>query len=176
MSILKQKHKENKKVFKSYINLLSDDKEREYICNRIEEQILYYDNKSKYYKNCYRFITVVSLLASSCIPIMTVIISEYISIKIIIAILASIVTVMTSLEALFGFKNLWIQYRISCEQLKSITFLYITQNGIYSKLSHEEAFNKYVTICEDYFANEFDSWKVLTKDENKNVNALLNSN
>ena len=142
---------------------LSEEKseEKEYIENRIQKQIEYYDQKSEKNKKTYRFLMILNVIAGALIPIFSLVSDTSLPIQIIISALGASISIIISVVSLYNFRELWVQYRTNCEMLKSTLYLYNTKSGIFHNNSESENFHLLVDTCEKYIVKEFTSWQIL---------------
>lgn len=132
--------------------------ELEYLNNRLLEQINWYDQKAiknqKYYKN----FSIASFIISSVIPILTFL-GENIIVKTLIAIAGASVSVITYIININTYKDLWMQYRMNCEILKSEVIKFKNKVSPYNS---EDAFLILINNSEQYFTKEFAKWQAIT--------------
>lgn len=136
----------------------------EYIKQRVNDQITYYDKKSIRYKSLHFYITFFSIILSSSSSVILLIgskittINEYLSIT--AAITAAIVTILLSLDKLGKYQELATQYRRTCEELKQELFLYQMDSGEYINDKKDTLF---VQRCESIITTEVGNWSQLTE-------------
>lgn len=140
-----------------------------YIGKRLIAQIEWYDKKSIIYQKRYKQLMLVSFILSAFIPVLTLLMELDFGflIRIIIIALSSSVTVISSILTLYGFKDLWIQYRSNCEMLKSILHRYKTKTGEFISGSESDDFKLLVITCEEYMIKEFKNWGSLYNNKNQ---------
>lgn len=109
--------------FTPYLDLMDDCNIKKYISNRVIKQINWYDEKSIHFQTQFKWMSIISIILSASIPILTTFnLQTNLNIKIIIAILSSLVTIITSILSLCKSRELWIEYRTCCETLKSLLY------------------------------------------------------
>lgn len=139
-------------------NTIDDIAIRNYIDNRLLGQIEWYDKKSAIYQKKYKKWTIASAVLSAIIPILTLALEYSVVFKFAIAIISSIVSVISSILTLNKYKELWVQYRTNCEILKSVLHRYYTRTGEFNSSEDHENFKSLVTSCENYLTKEFSTW------------------
>lgn len=75
--------------------------------------------------------------------------------------------VLLSILYLCEYRNLWIEYRSSCEILKSILHRYFTQTNEFKTTDNNKRFKLLVSTCEEYMTKEFQTWTELSHDTSK---------
>lgn len=163
----KEKEDKSKNEFEFYLSKIEDETIKEYISKRVIGQINWYSEKSSYNQNKYKHLNVISICISIIIPGLSIISDFHWAIKFAIAILSSGVAGISSIMALFNYKDIWVQYRISCETLKSNLILYFTHQNQYKDLDEDEAFSKLISSCEAHFTKEFSEWRLTLVERDK---------
>lgn len=130
-----------------------------YIKERLDNQINWYDRKSMINKKYFICFQVIQILFSSLIPILSLLSVPYI--KITIAICGAIVSISSSIQNLNKFHENWIEYRMVAETLKHEKYLFLTKSGIYSddKINN----NLLVERIENIISHENINWSQITK-------------
>lgn len=166
---MKNKQNNIKDEFEYYLNSIKDQRVEQYISNRILKQIEWYDNKSLNNQFKYKIFTTISIIISATIPVLTNFLdlkySKYI--KLCIALFSTIATILSFIITLNNYNELWINYRTSCENLKSITYRFLTKSGEFKDLDDAKAFELLVMICENYMEKEYKYWKSMQMDNSK---------
>lgn len=129
---------------------------QEYIKNRVDNQIDWYDKKSTKNKKAYLSIKVCSIIFSAAIPVLTglSVYSKYY--LIFVSIFGSLTLILTSLSSIFRWHDNWIRYRSISEQLKHEKYAYLTNSGVYE--SNSLTFNSFVDRCESFISSENINW------------------
>lgn len=112
----------------------------EYLDNRVEHQIAWYDNKSRVNQIWFKIFRIVEVVAAAFIPFLSCISSKYAILPYVIGFLGIVIAVSTALSSLYKCQENWIQYRTTAEQLKHEKFLFKTGAGIY------DSQNSYLTF------------------------------
>lgn len=146
----------------------TDAKIQNYLDNRILRQIKWYDNKSIRARNWYKIWMILSIAANGLIPIVSLLDFPIFS-KIAVVLLGSFTAAITAVLGLFGYKDLWSQYRYNCEMLKSMLHRFYTDTGEFALLpSGTKKFNQLVASSEEYMTNQFKNWLSGSKKQNEN--------
>lgn len=121
----------------------------EYIKNRLDDQINWYDKKSATQKKWYYRSKLVTLVCTSSIPVISVALRHQSFTVIITASIAAVATVTEGILTLTKWHEKWIAYRSNAETLKHEKFAYLTSSGAYSNMSDEEKFHNLVDRTEN---------------------------
>ncbi len=142
-------------------NLSSEEKD--YIENRVINQIKWYDSKAIHTQKYYKSLSIFSFVLSSSIPLL-VLMDNKISEKYIVAFIGAIVSIISYIINICSYKDLWIKYRTNCELLKSKLQLYLYYHNS-SKNHSSVEFQNFVLECEKFFSDEFLSWETYNKNQ-----------
>lgn len=141
--------------------------EKEYIQERLDDQINWYDNKSirsqKLYKRCKKLV----IILSASIPFFVGFITE---LKIWATVVSAIGVIITFIEGWLGLSKYhenWIEYRSICEILKHEKYMYLTKTGVYDT---EEPFKLLVERVESIISKENVNWANLNNNQNGGIN------
>ena len=131
------------------------DKDK-YIKERIDDQITWYNKKSKTNKFMFRLFSLLLIIAATSIPFITGYITDTTpALKFIVGLLGVFVAVISGIISLNKFQENWIQYRTTCETLKHHKFLFLAA----AKPYHEEnAFQQFVENVESLISKENSQW------------------
>lgn len=163
--------------YQPYLDKMPDSSLKNYIISRVINQIDWYDRKSIDKQEMYKRLSVASIILNGVIPI-AVLLSDYgIIIKLIIATLSSAAGIINTIVALGNYKDLWVQYRLNCETLKSILYRFFLRSGEFKGLDIDDPalHNTLVTCCEELMAKEFQAWLSSTSRIATNSNKELNN-
>lgn len=146
--------------FKVYLDNIQDENMRNYIDKRVIGQIEWYDNSSIKNQKKYRSLIVISTIMSGIIPVLTLFLDLECGFmfKVIISILSACAAIISSISAVFNYRELWINYRVNCEVLKSKLHLFFNSPD-------EKSYLKLIEDCESCMTSEFRSWEKLKTDE-----------
>ncbi len=113
--------------------------EEEYLKNRLDNQIDWYDKKSGWHQGWHKKLRFLEILAAASIPFLTGYITDSSpDMKIVVGTLGILIAVVSGAVALFKFQEHWLQYRTTAESLKHHKYLYLTNTAPYNK---DDAFN-----------------------------------
>ena len=96
---------------------------------RLEDQLEWYERRSRSAKNAYRRVQTAQLLLSAVVPVVAALEVR----AAITAAVASLVVVAEGLQQLFQWQPEWLAYRSTAEALKHEKYLYLAHAGPYRK-------------------------------------------
>ena len=133
---------------------------QEYLEQRLDNQIAWYDAKSQYNQRAYKRIRVFEIVAATAIPLLSGTMTLGSSGALMVGVLGAAIAVCSGVSALFKFHELWIEYRSVAETLRHHKFLYLTGARPY----HEaDAFVLLVEAIEGVISKENSSWNSLSQ-------------
>ena len=126
--------------------------EEEYIEQRVEDQILWYDKKSKNNQKLYKWIKFIEIFLSALLAFLAVVLPENL-IKYVSVFIGFILVILAGIASLNKLQENWIQYRTTAEVLKQEKYLYLTKSGPYSEGKKFELFVERIenTISKEEF-------------------------
>jgi len=132
----------------------------EYVSERVDDQITYYDVQSKNSQKAFKILTSIQIISGALIPIISgfsksIDYSEWIT-----ALLGLAVTCTTAFLALNKYQERWINYRTTCETLRHLKHLFITRSSPYKD---EESFDGFVNDIESVISKENSEWSSYIK-------------
>lgn len=139
--------------------------EQEYIKNRLEDQIKWYDRKSQWNQKRYKILRITEMVTSALIPVFMPFADSSSWFKILLALGGSAVAVIIGIQGLYNFHENWIEYRMIAETLKHEKFLYETKAGVYE--TAERPFKLLVDRIESIISHENINWSQLNKSSAK---------
>ncbi|MFY0630857.1 MAG: DUF4231 domain-containing protein [Flavobacteriaceae bacterium] len=139
--------------------------EQEYLSERVDGQIAWYNKKSGINKGYHLKSKALIIIFSALIPFATgYISSERVWLDYGIASLGVLIAILTGLSTLFKFQDKWGDYRLTAEALTHEKYLFQTASGVYN--SHEKPFKLFVFRVEKLISKEVTAWSEYTsKDE-----------
>lgn len=137
--------------------------QNEYLKQRLNDQIDWYDKKSAIQKKWYYWSKVATLICTASIPVISVIFRHQSFTAIITATIAAIATIAEGILTLTKWHEKWIAYRSNAEALKHEKYSYLTSSGVYSNLNDNEKFHTLVERTENIISNENTNWASLGK-------------
>lgn len=129
--------------------------EEEYLQSRVDDQILWYDQKSLSSQRKYKTLKSFEILAASFIPVIAGFGKGYMPVEMVIAILGALVAIAAAMISSNQYNENWIKYRTTCESLKHEKFLFLTQTHPYNI---ENTFCLFVSRVEDLISRENTIW------------------
>lgn len=135
----------------------------EYIADRVEGQIAWYDRKSRLNKQGFLVLQVITLLASASIPVFALF-SGDIWARLAVAILGSTTAVTAAIVSLYQFREHWIEYRTTAESLKHEKYMFQTNTGPYTG---DDAFSVFVDRVEALVSQEHTTWQQRLKTQKR---------
>lgn len=135
----------------------------EYISERVDDQITYYDSQSKSSQSSFKNLTSVQIVSGALIPVISgfsqhIDYSEWIT-----AILGLAITISTAALVLNKNQERWINFRTTCETLKHLKYLFLTSSSPYKG---ESSFDKFVNDIESVISKENSEWSSYINKQN----------
>lgn len=141
----------------------------EYIKDRLNSQIQWYDLKSKKQKLWYYCLHGLQISISSSIPVMVGFAGKLKWILVIVSVCGGLVTIIEGVTSMVQLHEKWIQYRQICESLKREKYMYENLAGVYDDQDIDLK-KTLVKRCESIISNEVTNWANLDNVERKRVN------
>lgn len=130
--------------------------ENEYLDQRIQDQINWYDKKSGYNQKWYKRLRLLEIISATFIPFLAGYLSETtICLKVIIGFLGVVVAVLTGIISIYQFQENWIKYRTTAETLKHEKYLFLTKVEPYDT---DNSFSILVKRIEAIISKENSEW------------------
>lgn len=136
---------------------------KEYIEKRVDNQIEWYDKKSKTAQKWYKVYQIVEIILATLIPLLAGYSQSYKQIAFIVGLFGAIIAIIESITKLYKFHENWIQYRTTCEMLKYQKHLYLTGSAPYNS-ADETVDNVFVRTIENIISSENNQWKLINTD------------
>lgn len=133
--------------------------EQEYLDQRLEDQIEWYDSKSVKAQNNYKRLRMAEMVFSASIPILVTFWNNSKWISTTVAILGACITIFAGIHGLYNFQENWIEYRSTAEILKHEKYMYLTKSGIYAE--EKTDFKQLVDRVESIISHENINWAQL---------------
>ena len=131
-------------------------KPEEYVQERLEGQINWYDRKSRYNQKMFKWLRFGEIIVAASIPFIAGLITkENQCWKTLVGSMGVIVAVISGVLALFQFHERWIEYRTTCESLRKEKYLFLTGTEPYTG---ENTFETLVQRVEMLVSKENTSW------------------
>lgn len=104
---------------------------------RLEDQICWYDRKSRSAQSRYKSIKIVQIAVAAAVPLATVF--NFYDPGKITAVLGLTMLILEGLQQLNQYQESWITYRSTCEALKHEKFTFLAGAGPYSRVDDPNA-------------------------------------
>jgi len=139
--------------------------EDEFLKERVDDQIRWYDKKSQWNQKCYKRLRITEIVAAAAITLLAGYISpECVSMKVIVGFLGFLIAIITAVVSLYHFQENWIEYRTTCESLRHEKYLFLTKTEPYNTV---EPFALFVQRIESLISTENTKWSQLIKSPKK---------
>ena len=145
-----------------------------YIINRLGDQIEWYDMRSSKYKKQWERFRKTIIILSACIPFLVGLIGMNFGdhpndifdmvLKLVVGVAGVVIAVLESLNQLYKNQTLYIDYRITAEQLKQEFSYFMGKGGKYEGLKKDESYSTLIANCESIMANENNRWAEVSRD------------
>lgn len=126
----------------------------QYMQDRVDDQLAWYSKKSASNKSWHHRMQLVTLIAAALVPVISLSSTDF-YVRILVALLGSIAAVAAGIVALYQFKDLWVDYRSTAEQLNYEKYLFLTGSEPYAE---SKCFSRFVNRVEEIIANENRGW------------------
>lgn len=120
---------------------------------RLEQQISWYDSKSRTAQRYFKWGKYLVIVASAAIPI-----AALLDQKILTALLGGFIAVCEAIQHINQWQHNWITYRSTCEALRHEKYTFIERADPYSNFSQEEARKLLVERVESLISTEHSKW------------------
>ncbi len=127
----------------------------EYLKDRVEDQIEWYDRKSASNKKWFMIFQIATLAASASVPVFAIFESGLWS-RLTVAVLGAAAAVTTGIVSLYKFREHWVDYRTTAESLKHEKYKYLTGADPYVG---DGAFSILVERIESMVSKENTAWQ-----------------
>ena len=135
----------------------------EYIDERLDDQIEWYDKKSRYHQRWFKLLKSIEIILGVLIPIIYYFTHD--NFKLWSVILSSGILLCEGMISLFNHQKNWIEYRKTSELLKHEKYMYCFKSGIYRDELHPNI--TLVERCETIISNENINWANLQTNNDK---------
>ncbi|MEM8909748.1 MAG: DUF4231 domain-containing protein, partial [Bacteroidota bacterium] len=128
----------------------------DYLQDRLDQQVAWYERKSKINKTRYRSLKLLVICFSVTIPFLTGLINDSTQwLKIAVGIGGVMIAFCEGMISLFKYQENWLQYRNTAELLRREKILFLTQSGPYET---NTSLNYLVERAESIMSKENQSW------------------
>lgn len=127
-----------------------------YIDERLDQQIAWYDRKSKINQKRYRVMKLMIITISVLIPFLAGLIDDTTAwIKIAVGLGGVMIALLEGILSLYKYQETWLEYRTTAEALKREKIMFVTQSGPYEE---EKTLNHLVERAEAIMNKENQGW------------------
>ncbi len=137
----------------------------QYISERLDHQINWYDEKSQSHQKTYKRWKMVQIALSAFIPFLVGYVDPVTELAIAVGVMGVAITCIEGILTMGKYHENWIEYRSICETLKHEKYMYLTGTGVYK---NEAAFTNLVERVESVISQENINWAALNYEDNKN--------
>ena len=142
-------------------------KEQEYVENRLEHQIIWYDAKSIQNQKMYKMLRFLEIILASLIPVLSMTFEAFDFPDkyhaVVFGCVGVVMSILASTLALGKYQELWQSYRTISENLKKEKFLYLAESRPYN---NEDRHTLLVERIESLISKENTNWlELITVDE-----------
>jgi hypothetical protein len=137
------------------------------IYERLEDQIQWYDAKSRSAQRIFKRIKVTEILAAAAIPLLSGLTFRWD--KLTIAGLGVVITILEGMLHLNQYQMLWSTYRSTCEALKHEKYIYLAGAGPYTGAENPHAM--LAERVESLVSQEHAQWSSMQQQSQKSANA-----
>lgn len=139
--------------------------EETYIKERLDNQIDWYDDKSKRSQSWFKRLRIIEIMAAAAIPFLAGYVSDSEpELKIVIGLLGVVIALVAGIISLNRFQEIWIEYRTTSETLKHHKFLFLTKAVPYND---DDSFQVLVQTVEALISKENSNWNSYIKQTEK---------
>ena len=129
----------------------------EYLKERVQDQIDWYDKKSTTNQRWYKRLRGSEFVMAAFIPFLAGFAGELLSAQVAVGLLGAGVAIVTATIGLNQFQENWVAYRTTCESLKKEKFMFTTGTKPYDG-DQGEAFTLLVQRVETLVSKENTNW------------------
>ena len=134
--------------------------EDEYMTARVDNQIDWYDRKSKESQYWFKFLRGFEIIAAAAIPLIAGFAKDPFPVALVVGLLGASIAVISSIVSLNQFEENWTEYRTACESLKHEKFLFLTRAEPYHE---DQPFSLFVQRVESMISKENSAWSQYTQ-------------
>lgn len=135
--------------------------ESEYVEQRLDDQITWYDRKSAASQAAYKRLRLIEIVAAATIPLLAGYSQQSWLVGVIIGVMGLIVAVLAGVMGLYRFQENWNEYRAMAESLKQEKYLYLARAEPYDGA---QPFELLVQRVESLLKSETTDWAQRMRD------------
>jgi hypothetical protein len=128
---------------------------------RLEDQICWYDKKSKYCQRWYKWLKIFQVILAVGIPIVSHLDAGIW--KWVVSFSGALIAVIEAIEHMNQYSTLWVMYRSTAERLKHEKFLFLSAAGPYRDVDETERLLILAERVEEHVSTEHANWFNETK-------------
>ena len=130
--------------------------EEEYINERLDDQINWYDKKSQFNQKWYKRLQIIEIVLAASLPLLSGFQDSFQILKWFLGGIGILIVISASINTLYKFHENWIQYRTTTETLKHEKYLFSTKVEPYD--NPENSFSLFVNNVERIISKENSCW------------------
>lgn len=123
---------------------------------RLEDQLNWYDRKSKYAQRWYKLLKFIQVVLAISIPVVSHIVDGMG--KWLASIAGGLIAIIEAIHHMNQYSTLWITYRSTAERLKHEKFLFLSAAGPYRELAETERLIALAERVEEHVSTEHANW------------------
>lgn len=134
--------------------------EKQYLAQRVDDQLKYYSTKSSWNQKRYRWFKLLTIVMAVLIPFLSGFSPcEFEYVGALVGLLGVLIAFSEGVLTLFGFRENWVEYRMTCEMLKQEKMLFLTKTDTYKGNDEQKVFKLFVERVEQILAAETNKWR-----------------
>jgi len=130
----------------------------QYMTERLNPQINYYNKKSVSCQRKYHALSIGNIVLTALIPVITMLSNDFSCAKYTVALAGAVASILSSVLLLKKYKETWLECRITCEILISERETYRHSAGVYKTLPEDERDTHFIERCEEIMSSEHSNW------------------
>jgi hypothetical protein len=135
--------------------------EENYILERVDDQINWYDKKSQSAQHRFKLLRGFEICAAASIPLIAGFAKAPFPVTLVLAVVGALIAIVSAITSLNQYQENWTGYRGACESLRQEKFLFVTKAEPY----HEgQAFSLFVQRVESLLSRENGAWAQYTQE------------
>lgn len=127
----------------------------EYIKVRVDDQIGWYDRKSKMAQGWFKALRVIEVICAAAIPLIAGFDLFGCWSILVVSLLAALIAICAALIGLGNYQENWVEYRTTCESLRHEKYLFLTKTEPFDV---PEPFGLFVQRVEGLVSKENSVW------------------
>lgn len=137
-----------------------------YIKERVDDQIIWYDDKSQTNKFYFQLFKVIEISFASILVLLSGFLKDNTIFPYIAGSIGTSIAIIVGLQSIFKFHEKWSQYRSTSETLKNEKYTFLCLTGTYTNT--EEPNKLFVERIEFLISKENSNWQqFITQNDNK---------